>query len=196
MAKRPGKPKKGPARRSKERAAPKEKDPDRWVAARRDHRASLSEKGAERWAETGEEARMAYLEAVRAALEAEGYKSTPFQWKHKGHAYGLIKDLGQKQIHVRVYEDGVIDAEIEIHKRYMQHIWSPRPSAHEEVQKILRKHGLDTELVNEQYLPQVGPLRERFPDRLVKVSTVAGSTAAVVGSLVVASLARMYLKKK
>lgn len=171
-------------------------DPDKWVEQRRKHRAKLSQKGSERWDDEGEEARLAYLEAVREALEAEGYKSTPFQWRHKGHAYGLIKDLGEKQIHVRVYEDGVIDAEIEVHKRYLQHIWSPRPSAHEEVHRILEKHGLETELVNEQYLPHVGPLRERFPDRLVKVSHVAGSAAAVVGGLVVASLARLYLKKK
>lgn len=187
MAKRSGR-KKG--------ASGKEKDPETWVAKRREHRARLSEKGGERWREQGEEARVAYLEAVREALEAEGYTSTPFQWKHAGHSFGLIKDLGEKQIHVRVYEDGVIDAEIEVHKRYLQHIWSPRPSAHDEVRRILEKHGIETELVNEQYLPHVGPLRERFPDRLVKVSHVAGSAAAVVGGLVVASLARMYLKKK
>lgn len=188
MAKRSG--------RDKRRAKAARADPERWVEERRRHRARLSQRGSGRWDEEGEQARLAYLEAVRAALEAEGYRSTPFQWKHKGHAYGLIKDLGEKQVHVRVYEDGVVDAEIEVHKRYLQHIWSPRPSAHEEVQRILEKHGIETELVNEQYLPQVGPLRERFPDRLVKVSHVAGSAAAVVGGLVVASLARMYLKKK
>ncbi len=175
---------------------PKGDDPERWVAERREYRAKLSKKAGGRWEKEGHEARIAYMEAVREALEAEGYQSTPFQWRHKGHAYGLIKDLGEKQIHVRVYEDGVIDAEIEVHKRYLQHIWSPRPSAHEEVHRILEKHGIATELVNEQYLPQVGPLRDRFPDRLVKVSHVAGSAAAVVGGLVVASLARLYLKKK
>jgi hypothetical protein len=188
-------PKKKPPRAQPKEDPPRE-PPQAWVDERRRHRHGLSQAGQKRWDKVGDQARLAYLEAVRAALEAEGYTSTAFQWRHKGHAYGLIKDLGDKQIHVRVYQDGVIDAEIEIHKRYLQHLWSPRPSAHDEVQKVFDKHGIDTELVNEQYLPQVGPLREAFPERRTKVTTVAGSAAAVVGGLVVASLARMYVKRR
>jgi hypothetical protein len=171
-------------------------DPEADVERKRVHRRSLSEKGAKKWGEAGEDAKRAYMESVRKALEAEGFQSTRLQWRHKGHAFGLVKDAGRMQVHVRVYDDGVIDAEIEIHKRYMQHLWSPRPSAHEEVQQILQRHGIDTDLINEQYLPQVGALRERFPERLVRVTTVAGSTAAVVGGAVVYSLARMYVKRK
>jgi hypothetical protein len=173
-----------------------DEDPEEWVDLRRAHRRKLSKGAEDHWEEKGQEAKARYLQAVRAALEAEGFRTTMMQWRHKGHAYGLIKDLGKMQIHVRVYDDGVIDAEVEVHKRYIQHLWSPRPSAHEEVQAILERHGISTHLVNEQYLPQVGPLRDRFPDRLWKVAHVAGTTAVVAGGLVAASLARLIVKKR
>lgn len=167
---------------------------ERAVAAKRSHRADLTRQAQARWKLEGARARNAYLRRIRSALEREGFRSTPFQWRHKGHAFGLIKDLGDKQIHVRVYEDGVVDAEVEIHKRYVQHLWSPRPSAHKEVQKIFRRHGIPVQLVNEQYLPQVGAARTRFPQARTKVSHVLAGAAGTMGVIGIYA-ARLILKR-
>ena len=164
------------------------------VEEKRRHRAALSARAVSHWRMHGPRARRAYMERVRTALEMEGFTSTPFQWKHKGHAYGLVKDLGDKQIHVRVYDDGVIDAEIEIHKRYLEHLWSPRPSAHRQVVRIFQKHGIPIHFVNEKYIPQVGATRSRYPRMRTKVSHLiagAASTFGVAGIYV----AKLYLDR-
>jgi hypothetical protein len=167
----------------------------RAIEAKRRHRRELSARADKHWGEMGEEERRRYLEIVRHAFEKEGYRSTMFQWRHRGHAYGLIKDLGDKQIHVRVYDNGIIDAEMEIHKRYLQHLYSPRPSAHKEVVEVLRKHGVLSHLVNEHYLPQVGADRKDFPKRRTKISALLGSAAAV-GGMVAVSVARIALDRR
>lgn len=151
------------------------------ILAKRLHRMELSQKAESHWKLQGHRARHAYLERIRSALEREGFRSTAFQWRHKGHAYGLVKDLGDKQIHVRVYEDGVIDAEIEIHKRYLQHLWSPRPSAHRQVSAIFQKHGIPVKFVNERYIPQVGPDRKRFPKARTKVAHLLAGAGGALG---------------
>lgn len=164
------------------------------IAGKRSYRADLARQAQARWKLEGARARNAYLRRIRSALEREGFRSTPFQWRHKGHAFGLIKDLGDKQIHVRVYKDGVVDAEVEIHKRYVQHLWSPRPSAHKEVQEVFRRHGIPVQLVNEQYLPQVGAARTRFPQARTKVSHVLAGAAGTMGVIGIYA-ARLVLKR-
>lgn len=162
------------------------------VHVKRAHRARLEEIALDHWTEAGATERAAYLAKVRAVLVAEGFRSTPFQWRHRGHEFGLIKDLhAGRQIHVRVYDNGIIDAEYEVHKRYVQHLYSPRPSAHRAVQRIFTKHLIPTHLVNEHYLPKVGAQRQLYPKRRTKVSHVAG----VVGGVVVVSVARMILRR-
>lgn len=158
------------------------------------HRAELSARAAVHWKMLGPRARRAYMERVRTILEMEGFQTTPFQWKHKGHAYGLIKDLGDKQIHVRVYEDGVIDAEIEIHKRYLEHLWSPRPSAHRQVLKIFQKHGIPIHFVNEKYIPQVGATRFRYPKMRTRVSHLIAGAAGTLG-VTGMYVAKLYLDR-
>ncbi|MBI2077580.1 MAG: hypothetical protein HYT80_04300 [Euryarchaeota archaeon] len=154
----------------------------------------MSDLAGAHWNVQGHRAKHAYLERIRSALEKEGFQSTVLQWRHKGHAYGLIKDLGDKQIHVRVYEDGVVDAEIEIHKRYLEHLWSPRPSAHKQVQRIFTKHGIPIHFVNEKYLPQVGANRKVYPKMRTRVSHLIAGAAAGLG-LAGLYVARMYLSR-
>ena len=182
-------PKKKPPKPKRDRGAER-------VRAHRAHRERLSEEAESKWEEAGHARRHAYMEGIRRALLAEGFRSSPFQWRHKGHAFGLIKDLGDKQVHVRVYENGVIDAEVEIHKRYVEHLISPRPSAHKEIAAILSKHGIPTDLVNEKYLPQVGARRKLYPKTRTKVSSVLGSFAGVAASVAAISVARMILRRK
>lgn len=164
------------------------------VEHKRSHRAELSTRAVAHWKMLGPRARRAYMERVRTALEMEGFQSTALQWRHKGHAYGLIKDLGDKQVHVRVYEDGVIDAEIEIHKRYLEHLWSPRPSAHRQVLKIFRKHGIPIHFVNEKYIPQVGATRSRYPKMRTRVSHLIAGAAGTLG-VTGLYVAKLYLER-
>lgn len=166
-----------------------------WVRTERAAREELAEAARRKWRALGHRKRHAYLEHVREALEAEGFRSTRFQWRHRGHAYGLVKDLGDKQVHVRVYEDGVIDAEVEIHKRFLEHLVSPRPSAHRTVGRLLAKHGISTDLVNEHYLPQLGPMRRKYPGTRTKVSHALG-VVGVAATVAIFSVARMMLKRK
>lgn len=163
------------------------------IVRKRAHREVLNDVAVDHWAGAGRLERAAYLARVRAALLAEGFRSTPFQWRHRGHAFGLVKPFGHdRQIHVRVYDDGIVDSEVEIHKRYVQHIYSPRPSAHRHVQRIFAKHGIPAHLVNEHYLPRVGADRIAYPKRRVKVAHAA---AAVVGGLAAVGLVRFALRR-
>lgn len=165
------------------------------LLAKRKHRELLGMKAETHWKTIGAPERAAYMAKVRAALEAEGFRSTPFQWRHKGHAFGLVKQVGRdKQIHVRVYDNGIIDAEIELHKRYLEHIFSPRPSAHKAVQKIFLKHQIPLDLINEHYLPKVGAHRRAYPKGRTKVAHIMGGAAGIMGSVVAVSVARLALR--
>lgn len=161
------------------------------IAAQRAERQRLERLAARKWRQLGHAKRHAYLEKVRRALQAEGFRPTPFQWRHKGHAFGLVKDLRDKQVHVRVYENGIIDAEVEVNKRFVEHLFSPRPSAHRELRNLLRKHGIAVDLVNEHYLPKVGAARRRYPLTRTKVTHVLGVAAAAVA----VSVARLMLRR-
>lgn len=165
------------------------------VAAKRVHRERLSAHAHRHWRLKGQRERRAYLERVRRALEAEGFRHTHLQWRHKGHSFGLVKDAGDKQIHVRVYDNGLVDAEVEIHRRYVQHLYSPRPSAHRTVQRIFAKHHIPVNLINEHYLPKVGATRTWHPKGRTRVAHVLGSAAGILGSAVAASVARLALRR-
>ena len=166
------------------------------IGTKRAHRARLATDAANHWKSHGEPRRLAYLGAVRSALEAEGFHPTRFQWRHGGQAFGLVRDEGDHhQVHVRVYENGIIDAEWELHRRYLSHAISPRPSAHREIQKIFTKHRVPVAFVNEHYLPQVGAARTKFPASRAKVSHVIGGAVGIFGSVAVLSIARFALKR-
>lgn len=166
------------------------------ILKKRTHRAKLAQTAQSHWKTEGDPGRLSYLGSVRTALVSEGFRPTRFQWRHKGQAFGLVKDHGDHhQVHVRVYENGIIDAEWELHRRYLSHAISPRPSAHKEIQRIFTKHGVPIRFVNEQYLPQVGAARSRFPENRTKVSHVIGGAVGVFGSVAVLSIARFALRR-
>jgi hypothetical protein len=95
-------------------------------------------------------------ERVRRALEAEGFKWELWQKPERGQEFGMIRREGDMQLHVRYYEDDVVKAERELANDYVEHLLSPRVSAHDEVEQILVKHGLDDVVDVEE---------KRFPDR-------------------------------
>lgn len=96
-------------------------------------------------------------EQVREALEAEGFRWELWQKPERGQKFGMIRREDEEmQLHVRYYEGGVVKAERELANDYVEHLLSPRESVHEEVQRLLAKHGLGDEV----------DVREKvFPDR-------------------------------
>lgn len=95
---------------------------------------------------------------LKEALAAEGFKWEPWQKPERGMVFGMIRqhECGEMQTHVRYYKDGVLKAEHEIAHHFLEHLISPRTSAHDEVEAILEKHGID----------DVEVLEKQFPDRM------------------------------
>jgi hypothetical protein len=166
----------------------------RRVALKREHRKRLAELAEVHWATRGPRHRAAYLERVRGALEAEGFRHTRLQWRHRGHSFGLVRDFGDKQIHVRVYDNGIVDAEVEISKRYLQHLYSPRPSAHRVIQLIFEKNHIPVDLINVHYVPRVGAHRKHYPVRRIPVAHLVGG-AVIAGGMAAAGLVRLAFRR-
>lgn len=95
-------------------------------------------------------------EQVREALAEEGFGWELWQKPERGQEFGMIRREGDMQLHVRYYDGDVIRAERELANDYVEHLLSPRVSAHDEVEDILAKHGLDDEVEVEE---------KRFPPR-------------------------------
>ena len=100
------------------------------------------------------------LSRIESIFQKIGFKTIFLQeWKEK-QVIGLAKDVTQEEIyiltndkkafkkyprcqwHLRGYENGKLEMEIELHRNDLRHIWSTRPSAHEELAKILSGSGI------------------------------------------------------
>jgi len=64
-----------------------------------------------------------YLDRAKEVLIKEGFRDTPLQiWKPE-QVFGLVKPLDDVyEIHVRGYQDGTLDAEIEVPREYLEHL--------------------------------------------------------------------------
>jgi hypothetical protein len=83
---------------------------------------------------------------VREALEAEGFRWEFWQKPESGQVFGMIRREDEHmQLHVRYFEDGTLQAEREIANDYVEHLISPRESAHAEIEAILDKHDIEHE---------------------------------------------------
>ena len=70
----------------------------------------------------------AYQQRFFDALVKDGFKRTPWQLVLPGQTAGLIKRIpaqhdGANQCHVRFYQDGTIECELEYHNFHLRH-WS------------------------------------------------------------------------
>lgn len=73
-----------------------------------------------------------WLEQVKEALLAEGFKHTLLQvWKPR-QVFGFVKDIRNVwQMHVRGFEDGHLEAEIEISRFFLEHPNTSQPATKE-----------------------------------------------------------------
>jgi len=95
------------------------------------------------------------LPKIRDILLEVGFHDILLQtWKEE-QMWGLAKDITQDELlkitsnlpgignfpdlqyHIRAYSNGKLEAEIEIHRFDLRHLWSSRPSAHNQLASIL-----------------------------------------------------------
>lgn len=129
-----------------------------------------------------------YLEEVKAALVADGFHDTFAQWPRRSQAFGLVKDFpGHRQMHVRAFWDGRLEAEIEFSRLCVNHWVSPRDPAHRELVVLLDNLGIGTHGVNHHYRPMTGQ-NKTWPDNCLdhRVKRAFGKSLAMTRLLVLA----------
>lgn len=87
------------------------------------------------------------IKDIEGILRKEGFRDTILQVQKPGQVFGLVKRLGHPwemwEMHVRGFEDGHLEAEIEISRDYLEHLNdSYRRSAAAELSRLLSKHGI------------------------------------------------------
>jgi hypothetical protein len=84
------------------------------------------------------------LEVVREVLLAEGFKDTMLQIVKPGQMFGLVKRLNDVwEMHVRGFEDGTLESEIEVSREYFEHLDDRyRKDATNELLSILKQYGI------------------------------------------------------
>lgn len=87
-----------------------------------------------------------WLPQVEEALRVEGFGAGP-QMLKPGQRSGWIKDLdGGYQLHVRLFNNGIIQPEQEAHWQFVEHPGTSWPAI-EPVKVILDKHGIPYHVV-------------------------------------------------
>ena len=82
-----------------------------------------------------------WLMAAKTVLLAEGFKRDLKQFRKPGQTWGLIRqEPDDMQIHVRAFTDGRLESEVELSNKFVQHLWSHRRNAHEEVSESIAVH--------------------------------------------------------
>lgn len=75
--------------------------------------------------------------------KCEGFKDV-FQIVKENQVLGLVKKLNRIwQIHIRVYSNGEIEAEIEPRWIYLEHLVTPSYPAHSKILELLKKYSID-----------------------------------------------------
>jgi hypothetical protein len=137
-----------------------------------------------------------FLERARQALLAEGFHETPLQYRKKNQVFGVVKQHGDRlQLHVRAFRNGVIESEVELSNLYLQHLWSPRRSAHAEIARIFEKHGVDTATINTEFRTRTGSTRDRLPRMLTPTRQLVQAGMGLAGAVGAVAIAR-YLQPR
>ncbi len=98
-----------------------------------------------------------WLLSAKAVFLAEGFKRDLKQARKPGMVWGVIRqEPDDMQIHIRAFKDGRLESEVELSNKFVQHLWSHRRGAHEEIGEILARHGLPTRHINDAFVPITG----------------------------------------
>ncbi len=87
------------------------------------------------------------LERVREVLLKEGFREPLLQLRREGQVFGMVKELSDTlEVHVRAYADGSLDAEVEVSRRFLEHLTAGSEPAPELLAGVLRRHGIECEV--------------------------------------------------
>ena len=134
-----------------------------------------------------------WLLSAKAVLLAEGFRRDLKQARKPGQVWGVIRqEPDDMQIHVRAFRDGRLESEVELSNKFVQHLWSHRRSAHEEIGDILGRHGLPTVHINDAFVPITGSKPDKvMPAGRTKSHHLAVYVAVGIGLMV----GRHYLRR-
>ncbi len=130
------------------------------------------------------------LVSVRQVLLAEGFKDTRLQIVKTGQMFGLVKRLSDVwEMHVRGFEDGALESEIEVSREYFEHLDDQyRKDATSELLSILKQHGIPYKVTG------------ALPEMAVRLQTPKSVTpwkpVAVLGALLGIVALLGYLSRK
>jgi len=64
-----------------------------------------------------------WLEKAKGVLVQEGFQHTPLQGIKSGQGFGLVRKAGDIwEMHVRGFDDGRLESEIEVSRDYLEHL--------------------------------------------------------------------------
>lgn len=120
-----------------------------------------------------------YLESVRQVLLVEGFEDTMLQIVKPGQVFGLVKRLSPEwEMHVRGFENGVLESEIEVSRDYFEHLDDRFcKDATSELVDLLERYGIPYRL--DGTLPQIA-VKLEAPKTLTPWKPVALLGAIVV----------------
>jgi hypothetical protein len=88
------------------------------------------------------------LEVVRRILLSEGFHEPLLQGWREGQVFGLVKPLNELvEVHVRGYKDGTLDAEVELSREYLEHLWYGSKPYYGYLIDILRRYNIPFSIV-------------------------------------------------
>jgi hypothetical protein len=88
------------------------------------------------------------LRVVKQILLSEGFYEPLLQGWRKGQVFGLVKPLNELvEVHVRGYEDGTLDAEVELSREYLEHLWYGSKPYYGYLIDILKRYNIPFSIV-------------------------------------------------
>jgi len=115
------------------------------------------------------------IDTIKSIFQDEGFHEPGvfgiLQKKKEGQKFGLIKPINEDlEIHVRGYEDLTIDSEIELRRKFIEHLKSQAYPYYDPIIQILQKHNLHFEYAKS--LP-VDPQTVCVPDTRIEWRPIA-----------------------
>ncbi len=86
------------------------------------------------------------VERTYKLLKEQGFKRVPAL--PLGERYSLAKIIKEPfELHIRIFRSGLILSEVEISRKYVEHLYTPSVNASLETQNLLRDLGVDTKMI-------------------------------------------------
>jgi len=81
-------------------------------------------------------------------INKEGFKRTILQFRKEGQVFGVVKPINNfLEIHIRGYKDNTLDAELEISRKYIQHLFRDSIPFDIVLIHILSKYNIPFEII-------------------------------------------------